>query len=101
MIWATDLATVGLWAMIFGFANFARVAEIATGANVTRYVAGLDQRSQRTLLSFLRLGLLGSIIPVTLLGVIIAPFIVNFSAGREGLTLAHDKVVALTAIATL
>jgi O-antigen/teichoic acid export membrane protein len=99
MIALTDMPTVGLWAMIMGFAIMAAVAEMGLGANLTRFVAARPDISRRLLFRLAAVGAILSLLPTVVIALIAAWPIYIFAVTRPGLPVDVAVVATLTGLA--
>jgi O-antigen/teichoic acid export membrane protein len=99
MIVLTDTPTVGLWALIVGFAVMVGVAEMGLGLNMTRYVAAHGNVSRRLIERLVAVGSIMCLFPAALLAFLAAWPIYSFAATRPDLPVMTGEVAVLTGLA--
>ena len=99
MIALTDLPTVGLWALVLGFASIVGVAEMGLGANLTRFVAARQGVSPRLLVRLAAVGAIMCLLPTALIALIAAWPIYIFAVTRPELPVDAGEVAVLAGLA--
>lgn len=99
MIALTDTPTVGLWALVFGFATAIGVAEAGLGVNLTRYVASHGGVSRRLLARLAVVGAVLCLLPSAILALLAAWPIYRFAITRPDLPVPAGDVALFTALA--